>query len=345
MAEQKGIGLPETKGMFQVRGVVSGVEKDSFYKELTTKNNRPMRMINFGVQFDPESTMYVGFNGMPQDNVYFTKSEKDETGKKTTITEKIAWKDRFTFKKEGFRLIGVNTGVSKIKDESGNEINDKKILTQYDACKEIDDHLKDDDSVFVRGNITYSTYNNKRQVRFEPNQVSLCKPIDFDDEDGFKPMADFQQTIVFTGISPNEDKSKYIVSAKIVTYNSVEDAEFIIKDAKLAGIFKKNLKPYQSILVYGHINVEKKVEEIEEEDCWGEANSMNRVNSPTVRELVIIGADPKTIEKDVYSEDAIDKAIAKMKANKKVKEEYGDEDEGWGTLDGSPIEDDEDEPW
>ncbi len=37
MAEKKntGLGLQETKGSFQLRGTVTGTEKDNFYKELT----------------------------------------------------------------------------------------------------------------------------------------------------------------------------------------------------------------------------------------------------------------------------------------------------------------------
>lgn len=328
--------LPETKGQFQVRGIVSGTDKDNFYKELTIKNNKPMRMVNFGLQFDKEVTMYAGFNGMEQDNVYFSATEKTEDGKSKTIVEKVPWKDRFTFKKEGFRPIGVNIGVKKILDEKGKKVNDKKVLSQYDACKEVGDNLQDGESVFVKGNITYSTYENKHQTRFEPNQISLCKPVDFEAED-FQKMANFQQKIIFVGITPNEDKTKFSVAAKIVTYKTIEDAEFVILNPALAMQFKKALKPYSAIDVWGDISVEKHIEETEVTDVWGAQNEMKRASAPTTRELVITGADPNSIEKEVYSESAIDAAIEKIKASKQTKEEFYGKDKkkdaasgGWG---------------
>lgn len=348
MANEKGLGINETKGQFQVIGIVSGTDKDNFYKQITTKNDKPMRMINFGVEFKSDSKIYVGFNGMEQEYVYFSKQTKDDNGKTKTETEKVNWRDRFTYKKEGFRPIGVNVGVTKIIDDKGKEVNDKKVLHQYDACKEIGDNLIDGVSVFVKGNITYSTYEGKHQTRFEPNQVSLCKPVDFENQE-FVPMANFQQRIIFMGIKPNEDKTKFIVDAKIVTYNTIEDAEFVIVDSKLATLFKKNLKPYTSIDVWGDISVEKNETEVEEDDGWGEVNPMKRTNSPDIRELIIKGADPKSIDKEVYSQDKLDEAIEKLKNNKKAKEEYegSESSDGWGSVSQFSDNDttDEDEPW
>ena len=138
MAEKKkGLGLPQTRGSFQVRGKVVGASRDNFYTEKLTKTDKPWRQVTFGAQFDKDSTVYLSLNGMERDNVWFSK--KAENGK--VDTEEVAWKDRFTFAKEGYSLIGVNVGVKKVKDEKGNEVNDKKRLTEYDACKEIGDNL------------------------------------------------------------------------------------------------------------------------------------------------------------------------------------------------------------
>lgn len=342
--------IPETKGQFQVKGVVSGTEKDKFFVDKFTKTRKPFRSVNFGVQFDKNATMYVGFNGMAQDNVWFSKSEKDLDGKKKTTTKKIPWNDRFNFHEDGFRMIGVNVGVKKTTDESGKEVNDKKTLSQFDACKEIAENLKDDESVFVKGNIEYSTYQKKHQTRFEPAQVSLCKAVDFEDKD-FKSSADFQQVIVFTGIEKSKDaEDKFVVSAKIVTYNTIEDAEFIIKDSKLANVFRKNLKPYQAIKVWGKIDVEQNTEQVVEDDTWGEKNEMTRVNAPTQRTLVITGADPKTIEKEVYTKDKIESAIAKINESKTAENDFGSDSDSssddWGKTNDSKSEDsDDDSAW
>jgi hypothetical protein len=349
MAKEKntGLGIPQTKGQFQTRGTVIGTEKNNFYKETMTKTTqKPWRTVNFGLKVDKDSTLYITLSDGEKDKVYFSKTETVD-GKKKTDVQEVLWKDRFKFNKEGYKLIGVNTGVKKIKDEKGNDVNDKKVLTGYDACKEISDNLKDDVSVFIKGAIDYSHFEGKngmtRAVKFVPNQVSLCKEIDFNVEN-FESMADFTQVIVFTGIEPEDDtKTRFVLSAKIVNYNSIEDAEFFIEKKDLASTLKKNLKPYTAIKVWGNIKVSKDVEEVKVTDCWGETNSMDKINNPTKRELIIAGADPETIDIDTYTEEAIENATAKISANKKAENEFGVSND-WGNT-GSSSTNSEDEPW
>lgn len=347
MAETKktsGLGIQETKGSFQIRGIVTGTSKDSFYKEIKTKSNKPMRMINFGVNIDKDKAVYVSLNGMEKDNVFFSKSEGKGKDRRT-VTEKVAWKDRLSFKKEGFRPIGVNLGIVKTMDANGNEVNDKQTKFEYDACKYISDNLKDDVFVFVKGKLEFSTYNDSHQTRYTPNQISLCKPVDFDAED-FEVLGDFEQVIVFMGIAKNENGT-FTVTAKIVTYNSVEDTEFMIENPKLARTLK-TLKPYTALKVYGHIKVEHDTEVIEEDedDGWGEANPMERINNPTTRTLVITGADKNSVDTYTYSEEIIGEAVAKMNSDKNAAKDFGDSsDDDWGSADikssGSNDEDDE----
>jgi hypothetical protein len=345
--KNKGLDLPQTKGSFQIKGVVTGTQKDNFYKETQTKSQKPWRIVNFGVKTDKDSTVYITLSDGEKDKVYFSKTETVD-GKKKTDVQDVAWKDRFKFNKEGYRLIGVNVGVSKTTDAKGNEVNDKKMLTGYDACKEINDNLVDNQSVFIRGSIDYSHFesNNatKRAIKFVPNQISLCKEVNFD-EDDFVPTADFTQIIVFTDIKPeDESKKRFVVSAKIVKFDSIEDAEFIIENKGLASNFKKNLKPYTAIKVWGNIAVIKDTEEVEVSDGWGEENKMDKINSPTKRELIIIGADPKTIDKETYAEEVIENALAKIKASKKAENEFGVSDE-WGSVSSDSSSDEDDEAW
>lgn len=349
MAEKeknKGLGIPQTKGTFQFRGVVTGTEKESFYKDTLTKTQKPFRRVNFGLKTYKDATVYVELTGMERDEVFFSKTVTENNQRKTDV-QRVSWRDRFKFNKEGYRMIGVNVGVRKKLDEKGNEVNDKKTLVEYDAIQEIADNLKDDQSVFVKGNIDYSHYSTndggvKRATKFIPTQISLCKDIDFDVE-GFEPMADFTQTIVFDSIKQDEtDKSKFLVSAKIVNYNSVEEAEFVIVDKNLASIFKKNLNSYNSIKVWGNVVVEKDTTEEEVSDGWGSSNKMDKVNAPTERKLIITGADPNTLDKDTYSEEIIEQAITKVKANDKAQQDFGDSN--WGSVSGKSTDND-DEPW
>ena len=332
MAENKGLGLPQTKGSFQIRGSVFGTKRDSFYNEKLTKTNKQFRQVFFSLQFDKDMSANIDLSGMEKDYVYFSKKD----GNNETIVEKVAWKDRGIFNKEGYQLIGVNLGITKIKDSKGNDVNDKKRLIEFDACKEISENLIDGQTVFTRGEVEYSTYNGKHRVRFVPSQISLAKDIDFDTED-FKPTANFTQVIVFMGIKLNDDKTKAIVDAKIINYNSIEDAEFIITDMNLANLFRKNLKPYTSIKVWGDITAQKDTTQMEVSSGWGTTNVMDRVNTPTIRELVITGADPESIDTTTYSESEIDRAIETMKANNAAEKDFGESSDGWGTS----LEDDD----
>ena len=139
MAETKKKGrlfdLPETKGAFQLKGIVTGTEKDGFYKEIKTKSNKDMRMINFGTSYADGETLYVNMQGMEQENVYFSKRAEKKGEKGETV--KVPWADRFTYNREGFRLIGKNIGVKKKVDSEGKTVNDKKVLTEFDACREV----------------------------------------------------------------------------------------------------------------------------------------------------------------------------------------------------------------
>ena len=38
-----------------------------------------------------------------------------------------------------------------------------------------------------------------------------------------------------------KETDRFVVTAKIVTYKTIEDVEFIVEDTNLANIFKKNL--------------------------------------------------------------------------------------------------------
>ena len=65
--------LPECKGTYQCKGIISGVARDKFYTSKTTKTGRDFRNVNFGCMYDDKKTIFMNLNGMPQQNVYFSK--------------------------------------------------------------------------------------------------------------------------------------------------------------------------------------------------------------------------------------------------------------------------------
>ena len=349
--------LPETRGTFQVRGIINGVDKERFYTDKKTKTGKDFRAVNFGCEYNDKQTIYLSLNGMPQQKVYFSKRNQS-TGK--TETKDVPWVNRNKFNEDGFRMIGVGLGLTKTTDQSGKVVNDKKTMTPFDACEYINENMNDDMSTFIKGNIEFSSYsdnegNVRRSVKYIPGQISLCKEVDFskyDDADN-KPAHDFTQTIIYTNIDAEkvDDKAtgRFIVSAKIVTYSDIVDTEFIITDKNLANLFRKNLKPYCAITVHGKIEVSHSVQEVAEEDSWGEANAMNRVSAPTKTEMIITGATPSTIDRETYTEKNVAEAMAKVKTSKTAEQNFSGKAtestsaDSWG--DSYDDTDDESDPW
>lgn len=342
--------LPETKGAFQLKAIVTGMEKDKAYKEIRTKSNREMRMLNFGATYEDGKTLYINLQGMEQENVYFSKRAEKKGDKPETA--KVPWADRFTYNREGFRLIGKNIGVKKKIDSEGKTVNDKKLLTDFDACKEIKDNLKDGSSVFIRGNIDYSSFvdnngNKKTSTKLIPNQVSLCADIDFNDEK-FEKQNDFNQVIIFMGIEQEKSDNdkptgRFIVLAKIVTYSNIEDVEFVIEDTSLANKFRKSLKPYNAIKVSGHMISATHTETVENDDEWGEEDKIDKVSAPTKREFIITGAKGSSIDKELYTEENVMEAIAKIRNANKAEESFGSTSDDWGNVDS--LDDGDDDAW
>lgn len=342
--------LPETKGAFQLKAIVTGMEKDKAYKEIRTKSNREMRMLNFGATYEDGKTLYINLQGMEQENVYFSKRAEKKGDKPETA--KVPWADRFTYNREGFRLIGKNIGVKKKIDSEGKTVNDKKVLTDFDACKEIKDNLKDGSSVFIRGNIDYSSFvdnngNKKTSTKLIPNQVSLCADIDFNDEK-FEKQNDFNQVIIFMGIEQEKSDNdkltgRFIILAKIVTYSNIEDVEFVIEDTSLANKFRKSLKPYNAIKVSGHMISVTQTETVENDDEWGEEDKIEKVSAPTKREFIITGAKGSSIDKELYTEENVMEAIAKIRNANKAEESFGSTSDDWGNVDS--LDDGDDDAW
>jgi len=353
MAEEKknkGLGLPQQRGNFQLKGKVIGVKKDNFYKVTKTKTEKPFRMINFGVQVSPESTLFVSLTGMPQDKVYFSKARDPKVKDSKSETLPVDWSKRASFSKKDFRLIGVNVGLEKTHDEKGKEVNDKQNLVPFDACEYINDHLEDGMSVFIKGNLEYSTFtgqdgNVSHSLKLIPTQISLCKEVDFEEKD-YEVVAAFTQNVVVEGVRKDEDK--YYLESKVVNYNTIENTEFEIGNEALARNFKKNVKPYSSITVWGKITTLKNIDKVEEpsDDGWGNPNPMDRVNSSYKKTLVITGANPESLERENYTEEKIEEALAKMNSSAKAEKEFGD-GKDWGDTKGlkDATEDDDQAPW
>ena len=348
--------LPQQRGQFQMRGVVSGVQRNNFYQEKKTKNGGNFRSVFFQCRTGKDGAPHnVSLNGMTRDKVYFSRREDKAKGI-TKDTKEVAFKDRNTFVcPEGYNLIGVHLGLEQQAAADGKTENVRKTMVEYDACKYIAESIKDDESVFIKGSTEFSSYQGKHQVKFVPNQISLCKtPVDFDAQD-FEETANWEQFMVFTGIQFDKELGEAIVSAKIVGYNTIEDAVFYIdpnrsdKVKKLMQSMKNKLKPYTSFKASGYMKGVEKVEEVVEDDGWGESNAMERQSSPVERKMYITGIDSSTFDTDTYTEEKMAEAQAKIVANERAKADFGSkkkEDkppfdaDDWGSA--SAVSDDDD---
>lgn len=353
MAKEKLHEMKQTSSTFQCRGIVAGTQSKRFYKNGTSQNGGSWNALEFGVKIAENKTVYVSMNGFTRPEVFYYK--KGENGAKGT-TQKVAWKDRNKAPGKDYRLIGVN--ISTDRDENGKNINET--FTEYDAIEWLSKNLKDGESVFIKGNLQFSSYTDKnaqtrKKVELVPNQISYTKePVDFDAED-YTEMCEFENTIVFSSIDQEMDENdkktgRFILSGYSIGYNSVENVSFIIKEdcAKLATNLKKAMKSGYSIKTFGRVEVINDISIIEEDDSgWGETSPLERVNSPTRREYIVYRADPNSIEKEDYSEDAINEAIRKIKAAKTAAENFGekanantDMADDWGSDDDS-----DESPW
>ena len=345
MAKERIHDLKQTSATFQARGVVFGMKKDKAYKAGDKWN-----VIEFGLNINNNKSIYIKLNGFTRDEVYYHKraEKKGEKGD----TKKVSWKDRKKCPGEGYRLIGVN--ISTGKDADGKNINE--MFVEYDAVEYLRKSIKDGDSLFVKGNLVFSSFTDKsgqtkRKVELAPTQISYTQdPIDFDDAD-FAEMAEFENTLVFSGIEKEVDENdkhtgRFILSGYSIGYSTVDPVSFILDEehAKLANNIKKRLKAGNSIKTYGRINVVSNVSAVEsDDDGWGESSPMERLNTPVIREYLIYKADPATIDEETYTEAAIAKALKAIKNAKEASEKFVEtaddgDTSGWGDGDDDSSE-------
>jgi len=332
--------LPETKGNFQLKGIVTGVGRDGFYKDGTSTSGKKWRAVNFGLVVEDGTVLYLTLLGTEQDRAWFGGKEGDEFK-----TVDVEWSKRHTFKKAGYKIFGLTLGLQK--DEEGK--NDKKYLHQFDACKYISDNLEDGMSVFVRGNLEFGHFvteqgDTVRTQKLVPTQISLLSSdIDFDSEK-YEPEHRFTQDIIFLGI--DKEGEEFPVEAHLVSYRGIETDTFVIRDNKLAKLFREKLKPYTKIQVHGWVTTAQVGEEVSEEDSeevWGEENEMTKARTPYRRIFLVTGANPSTIDTENYTQKAIESAIEAMTKDEKAVSEFGSE-EVWGEGGSSDTESD-DEDW
>lgn len=355
MAKERLHELKQTTNSFQVRGLVTGTKSKRFYNNGTGKNGNKWNAVEFGVKIAEHKFIYVKLNGFIRDEVFYYK--KGENGAKGT-TARVKWNDRKKAPGKDYRLIGVN--ISTGKDTDGQNINE--VFTEFDAVEWIHKNLSDGASVFVKGNLVFSSYTDKqgnvrKTTELVPTQISYTQdPVDFNAYE-YKEMAEFENTIVFKSIDKEEDENgkatgRFILSGYSIGYNTIENVSFPIEaeNVGVARAISKKMKPGNSIQTFGRISVTNSIEAVED-DGWGstETSPMERINAPTKREYIVYKVNGSTFDTETYTEKAVAEALKKIKAAKQAAENFGDkpstavtDDVGdWGDVD----DDDGNDPW
>ena len=189
--------------------------------EKSEKSNWIYNALNLGVDCGERAgTVYsemMGGYSEEKENVIYAhgKNEDGSDDFKTQIL--VGWEDRFN--EDILEQIGdmsfITVGLEKT--DKGNTFA-KKFLSAYDAIAYIKEHLTSDVVVNVKGNLKYSTYNGKTQVRKNITSIFLSKvenPSDF--------KAAFVQSVLLNKDSAslkNVDKAKSVmyVDAKVLDY-------------------------------------------------------------------------------------------------------------------------------
>lgn len=152
--------------------------------------------MNLGIDCGKYGTIYadlMGGYGTDRENIVYVHGKKD--GKDDFKSNfKIDWEDRFD--EDVLKTVGdmcfITVGLEKGEDDKTVY---KKFISQYDAIKYTEENLKEDMVVTVKGNLEWSVYNEKVQVKKTITSICLSKA----EEKDFK--ASFTQTVLLDGDS------------------------------------------------------------------------------------------------------------------------------------------------
>lgn len=318
--------LKANTSTFIIEGVVFGMNSAKTYVE---KEGSGFRMLNLGIRVSSNENLYLSLSGSPKNDVFWSKRDKD--GKTDTIRlkqgEKSPGKD--------YRPIGV-----AVKLEKNGEI---KYFSSYDACLYLKENLTDGMSVFVKGKVEFSSWtdkdgNIKRGQKLVPNSIYIKDtPIDFNDEKYVK-RADVTQGVVFLGVERPQEGSEYAtIKCGVVGYNSWEEIE-LPSLVNVAKTLNNRIKPYTSISLNCGFEIESGEEEVEVEEVdgdWGQSSKVNVQRKPVTVKLLVLGAEPKSIDSETYNKKTIEEWVQYIENVKKSKEaesskNFESQDGDWG---------------
>lgn len=178
--------------------------------------------LNLGVDCGNGNTTYCemmgGYSSVNDSVIYVRGKKTNDSGREVddyTNQFTVAWEDRFD--EDILETVGegcfIRVGLEK--DTSGKTFT-KKFLSAYDAIEYIKEFLEDGTVVNVRGDLKYSLYQGKIQIKKEVTSIYLSKQDEVE-----KHGATFQQTILVDKDSVgkyDKDLGAFPIRAYVVDY-------------------------------------------------------------------------------------------------------------------------------
>lgn len=205
--------------------------------EKSEKSNWVYNSLNLGVDCgEKHGTVYAEMMGgysEENENRIYAHGKKEDGSDNFDEQVTVSWEDRFN--DSVLETIGdlsfITIGLEKT---NADKTFYQKFLSAYDAIAYIRDHLNENMTICVRGNLKYSEYNGNVQVRKNITSIALSKA-----EDSSKYKATFTQSILIDKDSASlknvdKDKGVMFVDARILDY---------VKEVK--GVEVKGQYPYK----------------------------------------------------------------------------------------------------
>lgn len=221
MNEKKVITKSDWMSSFTLIGVPKINDYTYKINEKSEKSSWIYNSLNLGVDCgERHGTVYCELmGGYSEENpsVIYAHGKKDDGSDDFASQITIDWEDRFN--EEILESVGdlsfITIGLEKT--DKGKTFY-KKFLSAYDAIDYIKEHLTENMVVNVRGNLKYSMYQDKVQVRKNINSIVLSSV-----DDASKYAAKFTQSILIDKSSAslkNIDKNKSVmyVDSKVLDY-------------------------------------------------------------------------------------------------------------------------------
>ena len=173
--------------------------------------------IDCGEKFGTVYAEMMGGYSSEQPSAIFAHGKKDDGSDDFSQQITVDWDDRFN--ESILETIGdlsfITVGLEKTTKGSTFY---KKFLSAYDAIAYIKAHLEEGMVVNVRGNLKYSMYQDKVQVRKNITSIVLSKV-----DDASKYIARFTQTILLDKASASlknidKDKGVIYIDARVLDY-------------------------------------------------------------------------------------------------------------------------------